>query len=156
MDVRFWCEEEGIDEVGDQDEEDKGGVDVPAFDDVLELGIDLLQDGIILSCHSACCHHELLISISYPWTRSSRVAVALALRRASALQELNPWIIFLNCSIKTVDVIPCYHWTHMSLKMAILFVLRYRLCLVLDSDSISLTICVLQLADLNFRDAAER
>lgn len=52
MDVRFWCEEEGIDEVGDQDEEDKGGVDIPAFDDVLELGIDLLQDG---STHSACC-----------------------------------------------------------------------------------------------------
>lgn len=51
MDIWFWSEEEGVEEVCDQNEEEDSGVDVPAFEDMLELGIELLKP-VADSCHS--------------------------------------------------------------------------------------------------------
>ena len=42
MNVGVWREEQRVEEIGDEDEEDEGGVDVPALEDLLDLGIELL------------------------------------------------------------------------------------------------------------------
>ena len=53
MDIGFGVEKQGRDQVCGENEGDEGGVDVPASKDILELRIELLEDGGRVSCH--CC-----------------------------------------------------------------------------------------------------
>ena len=44
MDIGIRGEKQRIEEVGDEDEEDEGGIYIPAFEDQLQLSVNLLQD----------------------------------------------------------------------------------------------------------------
>ncbi len=50
MGIGFWSEEEGIEEVCDEDQDENGAVDIPAFENMLELGIEPLEQADV-SCH---------------------------------------------------------------------------------------------------------
>ena len=51
MDIGLRGEEKGVEKVGDEGEEDESAVYVPSSEDVLKLGIELLESRRFISCH---------------------------------------------------------------------------------------------------------
>jgi len=50
MNIGFWSEEERVKQVCNKDQEEDGGVDVPALEDMLELGLEPLKQ-VAVSYH---------------------------------------------------------------------------------------------------------
>ena len=56
MNIWFGEKKEGRDQIGGENKGDEGGVEVPASEYVLNLRINLLENGDRTSCH--CCRGE--------------------------------------------------------------------------------------------------
>lgn len=91
MDIGVWREEERVQEVGDEDEEDEGGVDIPSFQDQLKLGVELLQKRGGICRHGKCCQ-DTIFRLSSKGALNSYVAVG-AVQMGVVELSLMVWLV---------------------------------------------------------------